>query len=109
MSNARHRFSRRVYRRADRPIKAGTTGDNVREAIMQWRSIMLAASASVFLVLGGCGGGGSSGSSGGSNTAVGTSTDANALCPSSLDYSTVYTGGSGAGELVTVQLDTTAQ
>ncbi len=29
------------------------------------------------------------------------------LCPSSLDYSTVYTGGGGDGELVKLQLDTT--
>ena len=30
-----------------------------------------------------------------------------ALCPTSLDYSTVYTGGGGDGELVKLQLDTT--
>ena len=29
------------------------------------------------------------------------------LCPSSLDYSTVFTGGGGDGELVKLQLDTT--
>ncbi len=29
------------------------------------------------------------------------------LCPTSLDYSTVYTGGGGDGELVKLQLDTT--
>ncbi|CAM2150306.1 DUF2957 domain-containing protein [Pararobbsia alpina] len=80
---------------------------------MEWRSVVLAASASVCLVFGGCGGGGggttaSSGTSSNSSGASGVSSDPNALCPSSLDYSTVYTGGSGAGELVTVQLDTTA-
>ncbi|RKP44075.1 DUF2957 domain-containing protein [Pararobbsia silviterrae] len=79
---------------------------------MQWRSILLAATAGACLVLAGCGGGGSGGSGSGdsaaSNASTGGSTQANALCPSSLDYSTVYTGGSGAGELVTVQLDTTA-
>lgn len=31
-----------------------------------------------------------------------------ALCPASLDYKTVYTGGSGAGEFVKMQFDTTA-
>lgn len=31
-----------------------------------------------------------------------------ALCPASLDYGTVYTGGSGAGEFVKMQFDTTA-
>lgn len=78
---------------------------------MEWRSILLAASASAYLVLAGCGGGGGgSGTSGTSNSSStgGTAADPNALCPSTLDYSTVYTGGSGAGELVTVQLDTTA-
>jgi hypothetical protein len=90
------------------PIKAGSTGKNIREAIMKWRINLLALSASAFLVLGGCGGGGGGSGSSGSTGTSGASTDANALCPSSLDYSTVYTGGSGAGELVTVQLDTTA-
>ncbi|RKP46364.1 DUF2957 domain-containing protein [Trinickia fusca] len=30
------------------------------------------------------------------------------LCPQTLDYNTVYTGGSGSGELVQVQIDTNA-
>ncbi|MDW3684725.1 DUF2957 domain-containing protein [Cupriavidus sp. CV2] len=30
------------------------------------------------------------------------------LCPAALDYSTVYTGGTGAGEFVKMQFDTTA-
>jgi Protein of unknown function (DUF2957) len=72
---------------------------------MEWRSILLAASAGACLF--GCGGGGGSdGSSGSSANAA--APVAVTLCPTSLDYSTVYTGGSGAGELVTVQLDTTA-
>lgn len=75
---------------------------------MEWRSVVLAASASACLVLGGCGGGGSSDGSSPAGTSVGATADPNALCPASLDYSTVYTGGSGAGELVTVQLDTKA-
>lgn len=29
------------------------------------------------------------------------------LCPQAIDYNTVFTGGSGSGELVKVQLDTT--
>ncbi|HTJ92427.1 MAG TPA: DUF2957 domain-containing protein [Pararobbsia sp.] len=78
---------------------------------MEWRSILLAASASACLGFGGCGGGGGGSSTTGTSNSAGTgvAADANALCPSALDYSTVYTGGSGAGELVTVQLDTTAK
>ncbi|MCM3352177.1 hypothetical protein M3616_23770, partial [Bacillus velezensis] len=29
------------------------------------------------------------------------------LCPATLDYNTVFTGGAGSGELAKVQLDTT--
>jgi Protein of unknown function (DUF2957) len=72
---------------------------------MEWRSILLAASAGACLF--GCGGGGGSDGGGGSSANAATPL-AVTLCPTSLDYSTVYTGGSGAGELVTVQLDTTA-
>jgi len=50
-------------------------------------------------MLGACGGGG-----GGSGD--GPVTEAR-LCPSSLDYGTVFTGGGGDGELVKLQLDTT--
>jgi Protein of unknown function (DUF2957) len=72
---------------------------------MEWRSILLAASAGACLF--GCGGGGGSDGGGGSSANAATPL-AVTLCPTSLDYSTVYTGGSGAGELVTVQLDTSA-
>jgi len=52
-------------------------------------------------MLGACGGGGGGGGSGdGPVTEV-------RLCPSSLDYGTVFTGGGGDGELVKLQLDTT--
>ncbi|MEJ0002526.1 MAG: DUF2957 domain-containing protein [Pararobbsia sp.] len=77
---------------------------------MEWRSILLAASASACLL--GCGGGGGNDTTATSNASTGSAGAASvdsALCPTSLDYSTVYTGGSGAGELVTVQLDTTAK
>ncbi len=73
---------------------------------MEWRSILLAASAGACLYGCGGGGGGSDGASG--SSANSTTPVAVTLCPTSLDYSTVYTGGSGAGELVTVQLDTSA-
>ena len=51
-----------------------------------------------------CGGGG-----GGGGSAVGGSAAAAAdrLCPASLDYSTVFTGGGGDGELAKMQIDTT--
>ncbi|NIE67970.1 DUF2957 domain-containing protein [Burkholderia sp. Ax-1719] len=58
---------------------------------------MVGVGAPLMLTLGACGGGGSS-----SPPLVET-----ALCPTSLDYSTVYTGGGGDGELVKLQLDTT--
>jgi hypothetical protein len=51
-------------------------------------------------VLVACGGGGG----GSSNTPAPVAAP---LCPSTLDYSTVYTGGGGDGELVKLQLDTT--
>lgn len=53
-------------------------------------------------LLAACGGGGDGGS--------GTATPAAApvrLCPSAIDYSTPYIGGTGSGELVKVQIDTT--
>jgi hypothetical protein len=46
------------------------------------------------------------GSGGGSSNGDGPMTETR-LCPSSLDYSTVFTGGGGDGELVKLQLDTT--
>jgi hypothetical protein len=52
-------------------------------------------------LLGACGGGG-----GGSSNGDGPMTETR-LCPSSLDYGTVFTGGGGDGELVKLQLDTT--
>jgi hypothetical protein len=48
------------------------------------------------------------GCSGGSNNHGDTApVVSNALCPSTLDYSTTWIGGSGSGEVVKVQLDTT--
>ncbi|WP_321956610.1 DUF2957 domain-containing protein [Paraburkholderia bannensis] len=58
---------------------------------------MVGVGAPLMLTLGACGGGGSS-----SPPLVET-----ALCPTSLDYNTVYTGGGGDGELVKLQIDTT--
>jgi hypothetical protein len=62
---------------------------------MNWR--FLSALAFAAPLLGACGGGG-----GGD----GPVTEVR-LCPSSLDYGTVFTGGGGDGELVRLQLDTT--
>ncbi|MGF6408993.1 hypothetical protein OKW37_000663 [Paraburkholderia sp. MM5482-R2] len=50
-------------------------------------------------LLGACGGGSSS-------NGDGPMTETR-LCPASLDYGTVFTGGGGDGELVKLQLDTT--
>lgn len=63
----------------------------------------LFALALVAPFLAACGGGGGSGSAvtGGANAA------ADRLCPASLDYNTVFTGGGGDGELVKMQIDTT--
>ncbi len=58
---------------------------------------MVGVGAPLMLTLGACGGGGSS-----SPPLVET-----ALCPTTLDYNTVYTGGGGDGELVKLQIDTT--
>jgi hypothetical protein len=62
---------------------------------MKWKC--LAAVALTAPLVTACGGGGSS-----SPAPV-----VAALCPTTLDYSTVYTGGGGDGELVKLQLDTT--
>jgi hypothetical protein len=62
---------------------------------MKWK--ILAAVAVTAPLVTACGGGGSS-----SPAPV-----VAALCPTSLDYNTVYTGGGGDGELVKLQLDTT--
>ena len=50
-----------------------------------------------------CGGGGDGG---GSPTATPAAAETR-LCPASVDYSTPYIGGTGSGELVSVQIDTT--
>jgi hypothetical protein len=57
----------------------------------------LGVGAPLLLTLSACGGGGNS-----SPPLVETS-----LCPTTLDYNTVYTGGGGDGEVVKLQLDTT--
>ncbi|MCC8393112.1 DUF2957 domain-containing protein [Paraburkholderia sp. MMS20-SJTR3] len=63
---------------------------------MNWRIVsVLALSAP----LGACGGGG------GSDNGAGPMTETR-LCPSALDYNTVFTGGGGDGELVKLRLDT---
>lgn len=53
-------------------------------------------------LLAACGGGGGDGGGGSTPAAV-----TPRLCPASVDYSTPYIGGTGSGELVKVQIDTT--
>lgn len=62
---------------------------------MKWK--FLAAIAMTAPLVTACGGGGS----------TPPAPVVAALCPTTLDYSTVYTGGGGDGELVKLQLDTT--
>ncbi|MGF6721668.1 hypothetical protein P3T43_001015 [Paraburkholderia sp. GAS41] len=65
---------------------------------MKWKLLMVLALAAP--LLGACGGGG-----------PGEDTPAPVvarLCPAALDYSTVFTGGGGDGELVKLQLNTTS-
>ncbi len=84
------------------------------------RGLAAMAGTSLALTLAACGGDGVA-SPGSANVASCASTSscpatgatptgpaAAPLCPASLDYSTVYTGGSGAGEFVKMQFDTSA-
>ena len=66
---------------------------------MQWRKwlIALACAPMVTALLTACGGGGDDP----------PPPVIQRLCPQAIDYNTVFTGGSGSGELVKVQLDTT--
>jgi hypothetical protein len=66
---------------------------------MKWKLFAaLSIAAPMLAALSACGGGNGSSPS---QPLVETS-----LCPTSLDYSTVYTGGGGDGELVKLQIDT---
>jgi hypothetical protein len=71
---------------------------------MDRKAILALSLAAPILIACGGGGGGGGGSAIGS-TAAAAATDR--LCPASLDYSTVFTGGGGDGELVQMQIDTT--
>jgi hypothetical protein len=67
---------------------------------MKWKLFAaLSIAAPMIVALSACGGGNGSSSS---TPLVETS-----LCPTTLDYNTVYTGGGGDGELVKLQIDTT--
>lgn len=61
---------------------------------------LFAALTLAVTVLAACGGGGGGGSSSPAPVEA-------ALCPTTIDYGTIYTGGGGDGELVKLQLDTT--
>jgi len=64
---------------------------------MMWRCLLSTALAALLLTA--CGGSGS----GDPPAPIATR-----LCPEAVDYGTVFTGGAGSGELVRVQIDTTA-
>ncbi|SOZ13442.1 conserved hypothetical protein [Cupriavidus taiwanensis] len=69
-----------------------------RPSTVPARALAVAATA----MLAACGGGG------GGDDAPATPTAAQTrLCPAALDYNTTFTGGTGSGELVKVQIDTT--
>jgi len=68
---------------------------------MKRNTLSMLALVAPFLAACGGGGGGGSAVPGGANAA------ADRLCPASLDYNTVFTGGGGDGELVKMQIDTT--
>jgi len=68
---------------------------------MKRNTLSMLALVAPFLAACGGGGGGGSAVPGGANAA------ADQLCPASLDYNTVFTGGGGDGELVKMQIDTT--
>ncbi|MGN6233064.1 MAG: DUF2957 domain-containing protein [Trinickia sp.] len=53
-----------------------------------------------------CGGGGGGGAAGGAGAGSTSAAAADRLCPASLDYGTVFTGGGGDGELAKMQIDT---
>lgn len=69
---------------------------------MTRNALLTMALAAPFLAACGGGGGGGGSAVGGSSAAA-----ADRLCPASLDYSTVFTGGGGDGELAKMQIDTT--
>jgi hypothetical protein len=74
---------------------------------MNWKlPVMLVIAAPLITACGG-GGGGSNDTAVANGVAPGGSTTNGALCPTAVDYNTVYTGGAGDGELVKVQIDTT--
>lgn len=68
---------------------------------MTRNALFVLALVAPFLSACGGGGSGSSGAAGSSAAAV------DRLCPASLDYGTVFTGGGGDGELAKMQIDTT--
>ncbi|MGN6316165.1 DUF2957 domain-containing protein [Trinickia sp.] len=73
---------------------------------MTRNALLTMALAAPFLAA--CGGGGGGGGGAGSTAAGGGAAAASdRLCPASLDYNTVFTGGGGDGELVKMQIDTT--
>ena len=73
---------------------------------MNRNALLTLALAAPFLAACG-GGGGGGGSTSGSGAPGGSAAAADRLCPASLDYNTVFTGGGGDGELATMQIDTT--
>ncbi|KWR89208.1 DUF2957 domain-containing protein [Cupriavidus sp. IDO] len=88
------------------------------------RSSSILTGVSLTMLLAACGGGGDGGSTASSGTPTATQCASNGtcpasgpirngaapgpLCPAALDYSTTFTGGSGAGELIRLRFDTQA-
>jgi len=86
-----------------RPSRAPRVASHGAPRVASRLAPRLALAIATVAMLAACGGGGGDGGGSASPSAAATPR----LCPASVDYSTPYLGGTGSGELVKVQIDTT--